>query len=181
MLSKSSSNTVGGRVGFKHVMVAVDQSDQAIFALTVAVRLADDLHSHLSLVHVVHLPPVTNPDFAYQNIEMRPVCLESGQKFLDQLTQSLPSGTNKVLREGDPATEIIDAATRLGADLLIMGTHGRGRFAAAVVGSVAHKVMQKVPCPVLCVAHKPETIEAGKTWPEIASEPSPEVPSWLTI
>jgi nucleotide-binding universal stress UspA family protein len=180
MSSQSLSNPAGGQVGFEHVMVAVDPSDQACFALTVATRLAHDLHSHLSLVHVVHMPPVTTPDFAY-SIEMRPICLETGQKFLDELTQKLPPGTIKVLREGDPAAEITDAAIRLGADLLIMGTHGRGRFATAVVGSVAHKVMQKVTCPVLCVANKPEPIEEGKTYSENASESADEVPSFLRI
>lgn len=149
----AASRAAGGTSGFKHIMVAVDESEQALRAADVAFRLAKDLHAQVTLIHVAHLPPVTNPDLAYEDIALRPVYFEAGQTLLDRLARRGGLGTEKVLREGDPATQIIDVATRLGADLLVMGTHGRGRVAAAVVGSVAHKVMSHVTWPVLCVAH----------------------------
>lgn len=142
---------------FRRIMVAVDNSLQAGFAINVAAELAKSLHSELCLVHVAHIPPPTNPDLAYEQFELEPMCLEAGQKLLDQTADRL-SGVapiEKVLRQGDPATEIADVANRLGADLIVMGTHGRGRFTAAVVGSVAQGVMRHVTCPVLCVAHDP--------------------------
>lgn len=142
---------------FKRILVAVDTSEQAGFAVAVGARLAADLHSQLCLVHVVHMSPPTNPDLAYEQIALRPVCLEAGQYLLDTYAKRLgPAGTvEKFLREGDAVTEISDVATRLGADLIVIGTHGRGRFSAAIVGSVAQGVMRHVACPVLCVAHDP--------------------------
>lgn len=146
-----------GKPLFRRIMVAIDSSLQAGFAINVAADLARHLGSELSLIHVVHVPPPTNPDIAYQQFELEPICLETGQKLLDQVAAQL-SGVapiEKFLRQGDPVTEIADVANRLGADLIVMGTHGRGRFTAAVVGSVAQGVMRHVTCPVLCVAHDP--------------------------
>ncbi len=141
---------------FDRIMVAVDQSDQSRYAMEIARKLAAAVHADLTLIHVVHLPPATHPDLAYLDISARPACLEGGQELLDALAAECGPRTYKVLREGDPATQIVDAATRLGADLLVMGTHGRGRFASVVIGSVAQHVMQKAVCPVMCVAHPSE-------------------------
>jgi len=51
--------------------------------------------------------------------------------------------------EGDAAGEIIRHAAELAADLIVMGTHGRGGFDRFTLGSVAEKVLRKAPCPVL--------------------------------
>ena len=55
------------------------------------------------------------------------------------------------VREGDPSREIIRAAADLGADLIVLGTHGRTGVAHLLIGSVAEKVVRKSPVPVLTV------------------------------
>ena len=50
---------------------------------------------------------------------------------------------------GDPAMLIISAAEQLPADLVVMSTHGRKGFSRLFLGSVAEKVMRRVPCPVV--------------------------------
>src|SRR2546423_1484351 len=52
---------------------------------------------------------------------------------------------------GATHTEICDAAEAIGADLIVIGTHGRGGLSHALLGSVAEKVVRKAPCPVLTV------------------------------
>lgn len=52
---------------------------------------------------------------------------------------------------GDLAGKIVEAAQKLGVDLLCMGTHGRGKVGSMVVGSVAQKVLHLSPIPVLLV------------------------------
>ena len=51
----------------------------------------------------------------------------------------------------DPAEEILRAAREDGADLLVLGTHGRGAISRALIGSVASGVARRAPCPVLLV------------------------------
>jgi nucleotide-binding universal stress UspA family protein len=53
--------------------------------------------------------------------------------------------------EGLPATEIVQRAREIGADLIVIGTHGRRGIAHVVLGSVAERVVQHAPCPVLTV------------------------------
>jgi nucleotide-binding universal stress UspA family protein len=55
------------------------------------------------------------------------------------------------LREGDAAGEVLREATARQADLVVLGTHGRGGFQHLVLGSVAEKVLRRCACPVLTV------------------------------
>ena len=53
------------------------------------------------------------------------------------------------LVEGSPGDVLVDSARD--ADLLVVGSHGRGRFASALLGSVSHHVLKHAPCPVVVV------------------------------
>lgn len=56
-----------------------------------------------------------------------------------------------VVRVGDPAREICAEAVGWGADLLVLGTHGRTGASRLLIGSVAESVLQKVDCDVLVI------------------------------
>jgi nucleotide-binding universal stress UspA family protein len=56
-----------------------------------------------------------------------------------------------LLRSGPTAPEICNVATEVGADLVIMGTHGRGALGRALLGSTANAVVRSSPVPVLTV------------------------------
>jgi nucleotide-binding universal stress UspA family protein len=58
-----------------------------------------------------------------------------------------------MLKVGSPFLEIIHAAQTDGADLIVMGTHGRTGIAHVLMGSVAERVVQKAHCPVLTIRH----------------------------
>jgi nucleotide-binding universal stress UspA family protein len=60
-------------------------------------------------------------------------------------------GVDVRVTEGRPITEIVRVAKEIGADLLVMGTHGRSGFDRLVLGSVTEKVLRHAPCPVLTV------------------------------
>lgn len=58
---------------------------------------------------------------------------------------------HKALAWGKPADQIVHAARKLGADLIVMGTHGRTGWRRAALGSVAEAVVRHAPCTVTCV------------------------------
>jgi nucleotide-binding universal stress UspA family protein len=60
----------------------------------------------------------------------------------------------EILREGDPAMEILRYAEEIQADLIIMGNRGLGRFNKILMGSVSHKVLTNSDCSVLIVKEK---------------------------
>jgi nucleotide-binding universal stress UspA family protein len=55
------------------------------------------------------------------------------------------------LEYGDPAAVILKVAEEIGADLIVMGTHGRTRLRRLLMGSMAEQVVRKAPCPVFTV------------------------------
>ena len=61
---------------------------------------------------------------------------------------------------GDPATVIIELSKQVGADLIVIGTHGRTGVTRLVIGSVAERVVRLAPCPVLTV--KPVRRDAAR-------------------
>ena len=70
-----------------------------------------------------------------------------------------------IVRFGNPAREITALAHRIGADLIVMGTHGRSMMARLFQGSIAEKVIGHAPCPVLALP--PDTIAEA---PDTASQ-----------
>jgi nucleotide-binding universal stress UspA family protein len=56
-----------------------------------------------------------------------------------------------MVKGGVPARVIVDTAKSAGADMIVMGTHGRTGLAHMLIGSVAEKVVRTAGCPVLAV------------------------------
>jgi nucleotide-binding universal stress UspA family protein len=141
---------------FRQILVAVDESRQAGWAADLAIRLAEVHDARLILLHVVVLAP-SRPEFAYIEPTEPGGYLRDSELMLERAKAAVPRTipVDTVLREGDPATEILEAAQVFDADLIVMGTHGRGPIGRVVLGSVASAVMRKSACPVLTVTHAP--------------------------
>jgi nucleotide-binding universal stress UspA family protein len=86
----------------------------------------------------------------------------------------LPGRVHLRLEEGEPIREILRVAQEVGADLIVMGTHGRGGLPRLLMGSVAEQVLRWAPCPVLTVKMPcPDREPApGDRQPEAVSGPS---------
>ena len=174
----SVENIEGGAVDFRRIMVAVDNSEQAHFAVKLAVRLAKRLRCGLSLIHVISLPCGVNPDLSADRTRVNATRVEGGHSLLDRTARRLANivPVETLLRYGDPATEIAASANRIGADLLVIGTHGRGRYTAAVVGGVSQGVMRHAACPVICVAHDSSHSDgADETFDQVSHDYFPKM------
>ncbi len=82
---------------------------------------------------------------------------EAGQQGLAHLIETEKLGSHRPraeVRIGSPAAEIVAAASDLHADLICIGTHGRGGLARVILGSVAELIVRQAPCPVLTVRPK---------------------------
>jgi nucleotide-binding universal stress UspA family protein len=142
---------------FRRILAPTDFSDCAEEAWSVAQRTAQALGSEVVLVHVFVEPPVYgDPGEAGWT-----VMLDAEQWVTGELDRWAAEATKReipvrtVVRRGSAATEIVAVAAEEHADLVIIGTHGRGGVTRALLGSVADRVIRTVPCPVLTV-RKPE-------------------------
>ena len=145
----------------KNIIVATDFSESATAALNYGRQLARKLGSNLHLVHVladVTGLAMTTPGFATEmSTEMRERVQENVKEQLDrQLSEDDHRDLNAktiVMTAAAPAHAIVTVAHDLPADLIVVGTRGRGGIGHLLLGSVAEQVIRSAPCPVLVVKH----------------------------
>lgn len=144
----------------KKVLVPVDFSDQADEALRTAIGVARAFGGEVELLHVtapvmVLPPPIDIISFPTLFPDLTRRVEESLASRRAWIAEAGLSSTTTVL-QGNPHVEIVRRAKESGAELIVMGTHGRSGFGHAVLGSVAERVVHRSPCPVLVVPVRAE-------------------------
>lgn len=147
------STTEATPAPFQKILVAVDGSDHAFDAVRVAARLAAALSARITLMTAYHAPAdsLGEPNYSRALGE----ALETAQQVLEDARRvTVNAGGPEPQVEwlaGDPAETIVDTAKAGDYDLVVMGTLGRGRLSAALLGSVSSTVAAKAGRPVLIV------------------------------
>ena len=161
-MTPEHSETVAG-ASTKLLMVAVDGSEQSTWAAQVAAELARPLRADVVLVHVMDLHPSSALDIAFGESELRAELRRRADDVFTAAVSQFPHGVavQRLLREGNPGREIVASAAEWAAELVVMGTHGRGRLATFLLGSTAEAVIRGARCPVLTVAHDPRHLATG--------------------
>jgi len=139
---------------FRHLLVPTDFGPSSTRALQMALDLAASLGAELTIAHVIEVPVYAYPGFSVSAIDMLSGIEEAARKSLHDLVESVKGrmpGVKSTLRTGSTAEEILAASGETGADLIVMGTHGRRGVAHALLGSVAERVVQRSMVPVLTV------------------------------
>lgn len=156
----------------KTILVPTDFSEPSTAALDYAKQLAEAFNASIHLLHVVQ-DPLRQP-WAVENYAISPldVLADITTQVKKDLEKALPEPERKkynaqlVTPVGSPFGEIVNYASKNNVDVIVMGTHGRGALAHAILGSVTERVVRFAPCPVLAVRAKVvtgqgEMVEAG--------------------
>jgi nucleotide-binding universal stress UspA family protein len=135
---------------YRNILVAVDGSEHSRAALEHAVALAREEHARLTVMTV--MPPVSAAAVA-GSAQVLPLQEECWSSILEEAVAAIPAdvGVIHVFARGKPAREIARQTSEGDYDLIVMGTHGRGRIGDAVVGSVSREVLHRSKTPVLLV------------------------------
>jgi nucleotide-binding universal stress UspA family protein len=146
---------------FTTIIWATDSSEHASRALPYAVALAERDQAPLHVVHVVEKMTGGHiaGQFTYADEEERKAKLEAqvaairAEHAVDVELHMVPGGTGQV------AHRIAQVAEEIGADLIVVGTHGRTGLGTALIGSVTQRLLRDASCPVLAVPRMkvPET------------------------
>lgn len=142
---------------FKHILVPVDGSSTSLLAVSKAAELAKVFGSSVTAVYVVDPYPFTGvgADFAYGQAQYLSAAtteantaLEAVRKIMEEAGQPV----NTVVGEGHAVHEgIVRVVENTGADLIVMGSHGRRGLEKLMLGSVTARVLRSVHVPVLVV------------------------------
>lgn len=133
------------------ILVAIDFEKASVRALDIAKELRSKLGGDIVLAHVYQIPLFTYPGL--EPALLPTFTAELGQavkKAITELKESSGAAV-AVLREGEPASELLSIADEMKADLIVMGTHGRKGISHWLLGSVAERVVRQSKVPVLTV------------------------------
>ncbi len=153
VLTVPKDAAVAGKFQLARILVPMDFSPSAHAALELAKNFAKLVTPvHLILVHGYYIP-----------VEIEALALHEGSVVLEQLSTGAEKGLAAMFAElqdqgisaeyladhGSPERVIVEMAKRSEVDLIVMGTHGRTGFVHATLGSVAERVVQNSPYPIL--------------------------------
>jgi nucleotide-binding universal stress UspA family protein len=142
------------KLSIKKILVPIDFSDYSKSALKYATEFSKYFEAELILIYVVE-PMVYPPDFSMGQIAIPTVDIELDKRAKEEIeklakTEISPEvKTQTIIKTGKPFLEIIQTATELDVDLIIIATHGHTGVEHILFGSTAEKVVRKAPCPVL--------------------------------
>ena len=147
---------------FNRILVAIDGSNHAQHALSVAINLAVKYAAHIQLLTVVHQTTFISSPYppTSSTIQVMEHAMEAQRQYqqtllstaLDELHRQHPQIECSVaIKEGRPADVIVQTAIDDHVDLIVLGSRGLGGIRQLFLGSVSDRVADEAPCPVLIV------------------------------
>lgn len=130
------------------VLAPVDFSELSWEAVDTALELA----ARPSGVHILHVLPVlepAEPGVIWHTIDNETRSHHAAQAIRERLADAKYREVQVQIAFGDPGAEIADFACQIGADLIVLPSHGRTGIARFLIGSVAERVVRLAHCPVL--------------------------------
>lgn len=161
---------------FSKILLPLDGSELSSQAVAHAANLAKKMDAPVVLLQVVDSEAQVmsqSSRYAIEPLRMGQVSAEAARRHVTAERRAAEENlggaktrleedgisVTAVIREGNPGEEIVEAATELGCDVVVMATHGRSGMRRAILGSVADHVARNTPnASVLLV--KPEEAEA---------------------
>jgi nucleotide-binding universal stress UspA family protein len=153
----------------KNLLVATDFSEPSELALTYGRDLARRFGAKLHVLHVLDDVPsraVRAGGYAVDFSDIERAAAKAAREQLDGIVTDddrRELSAEAVLRTStSPAQAIVWYAKEAEIDVIVMGTHGRGKVAQLLMGSVAERVVRTAKCPVLTVGMQPRSHEDTK-------------------
>ena len=139
----------------KKILVPVDGLETCQKTFDTAISLSEKFGSELVVLYVKPIvDPLSHPSYLaleeHSDIHIEDIAKDIAEKATDKL-QGDGRTVYTVVESGDPASTIIDVASRENCDMIVMCTHGMGAVKRFFLGSVTNKVVHHAEVPVLVV------------------------------
>jgi nucleotide-binding universal stress UspA family protein len=139
---------------YQHILVATDFGESSMRAVDFGLMLATQLGAKFTVVHAYEIPAFAYEAFAYPTADVIDALINAARAELDkalaEVRRTIPNAS-AILRQGAPWNQILSAIDDAHADLVVVGTHGRGGLPRLLLGSVAERVVRLSPVPVVVV------------------------------
>lgn len=149
---------------YRKILCPVDFDDNSILALKAAGELAHHFDSTVYVLHTVLLILANSSVAGFADLYKAQE--EAARKRLAELAGKHLAGLKYevMVNLGEPAASILKAERGIGADLIVMSTHGRRGVSRFFLGSVAELVLREARCPVLTVRQHPRDKDLVGAW-----------------
>jgi nucleotide-binding universal stress UspA family protein len=131
---------------FAKILLPVDLSERSLDAARQAEVLARHFHSDVTVLHVVDPQEQKTGRFEPGGVKAHELETLLARDFTG-------ASISQIIRDGNPAREILDFAEANHVDLILMASHGYRPFQSFLMGSVAAEVLRDASCPVWITAH----------------------------
>jgi nucleotide-binding universal stress UspA family protein len=158
------------------ILLAIDGSPHSQAAVAEVARRPWPSNSTIRVMSVIqpYTPPATEFVLAGATLDdMRRQQASTAEEIIGRAVDALTRtglATDTAVREGDPRSAIVDEAEEWGADLIVVGSHGRTGLTRWLLGSVAQAVVGHAPCSVEVVRQR-ESSRATKPGTSVAGTP----------
>jgi nucleotide-binding universal stress UspA family protein len=144
---------VGGQlVGIRRLLLATDLSSASERAADEAIVLAVESGAQLLVLSVIDPRRLRLPGGLFlRRIDQERSLVEAGLHRLVNRARADGARATFLVWEGDPAEAILAASEAESVDVILLGSHGRGRLGRLVLGSVSTRVSEEASCEVLVV------------------------------
>jgi nucleotide-binding universal stress UspA family protein len=138
----------------KKILIPTDGSDHSFRAAEYAISIAKMFDAQIMVIYVIDevVLDQLSKDTERENVELE--LKQNGQRYINYvLDLATKEGVKNgfLLAKGRPFEQIVRLAKELKTDLIVMGTYGRKGADRILIGSVAERVIEYSPCPVLVV------------------------------
>lgn len=136
---------------FKKILCPIDFDENSIAALDAAAEMARQFDATVEVLHVV--PIIVQAGGTPIYIDVYTAQEQEAQAKLQELAKTHLTGVKYELKTSvaQPSAAILHAQKTLGADVIVMSTHGRRGLSHIFLGSVAERVVREAQCPVLTI------------------------------
>ena len=150
-------------ITMREIVCAVDFAAASLTGLAYALALAEEADAHLTLLHVIDVPPelLARPEPPYGAVDVDAVRAEAEADALNRLRKLVPQHARDYctietsVLEGGVSRQVLRLAQDRHADLIAIGVHGRNALDLAVFGSNSRDILRQACCPVLIVPAGP--------------------------
>lgn len=148
---------------FQRILVAYDDSSQAVKALDAAIEIAKNTSAEIIIgsaytVPTNHWERYANMDGVYPEDEPEAIFIERNREYLEKIQAEAVEKVRRAnisvqsaLKQGKPGPVLIQMAEDIKADLIIIGSHNRGSMGQFFLGSVSNYVLHNAGCPVFII------------------------------
>lgn len=136
----------------QRVLLATDLSAVSGKAADDAIRLAIEHDAQLIVISVIDTNRLRLPGGRFlRRVDQERARIEGEAQALVRRARDVGARATFLVWEGDPAEAVLEAAAAESADVIVLGSHGRGRVGRLILGSTSKRVAEGARCPVLVV------------------------------